>query len=33
MSLCINPNCQNSDNPDNLLHCQSCYIHRPIYIN
>ncbi|MEH2230942.1 MAG: serine/threonine-protein kinase [Nostoc sp.] len=24
MSLCINPNCQNTDNPDNLLHCQSC---------
>ncbi|MEH2335638.1 serine/threonine-protein kinase [Nostoc sp.] len=24
MSLCINPNCQNSDNPDNLLYCQSC---------
>lgn len=24
MSLCINPNCQNPDNPDNLLRCQSC---------
>lgn len=24
MSLCINPNCQNTDNPDNLLRCQSC---------
>ncbi|EDX73493.1 hypothetical protein MC7420_3667 [Coleofasciculus chthonoplastes PCC 7420] len=24
MSLCINPKCQNSDNPDNLLYCQSC---------
>ncbi|MHC5741403.1 MAG: protein kinase domain-containing protein [Nostoc sp.] len=24
MSLCINPNCQNTDNSDNLLHCQSC---------
>lgn len=24
MSLCINPNCQNSDNPDNLPRCQSC---------
>ncbi|MBD2609722.1 serine/threonine protein kinase [Nostoc punctiforme FACHB-252] len=24
MSLCINPNCQNPDNPDNLLYCQSC---------
>jgi WD40 repeat protein/predicted Ser/Thr protein kinase len=24
MSLCINPKCQNPDNPDNLLYCQSC---------
>ncbi|MBE9127209.1 MULTISPECIES: serine/threonine protein kinase [unclassified Coleofasciculus] len=24
MSLCINPQCQNPDNPDNLLRCQSC---------
>ncbi|MEH2082560.1 MAG: serine/threonine-protein kinase [Nostoc sp.] len=24
MSLCINPNCQNADNPDNPLRCQSC---------
>ncbi|MEH1968671.1 serine/threonine-protein kinase [Nostoc sp.] len=24
MSLCINPNCKNTDNPDNLLRCQSC---------
>ncbi|MCF2151706.1 serine/threonine protein kinase [Desmonostoc muscorum LEGE 12446] len=24
MSLCINPNCLNPDNPDNLLRCQSC---------
>ncbi len=24
MSLCINPHCQNSDNPDSLLRCQSC---------
>ncbi|WP_051056121.1 serine/threonine-protein kinase [Cylindrospermum stagnale] len=24
MSRCINPNCQNPDNPDNLPRCQSC---------
>lgn len=24
MSLCINPQCQNPDNPDNLMYCQSC---------
>jgi WD40 repeat protein/predicted Ser/Thr protein kinase len=24
MSLCINPNCKNTDNSDNLLRCQSC---------
>lgn len=24
MSLCINPNCQNPKNPDNILYCQSC---------
>ncbi len=24
MSLCINPRCQNPDNPDNLPRCQSC---------
>jgi len=24
MSLCINPHCQNPENPDSLLRCQSC---------
>jgi serine/threonine protein kinase len=24
MSLCINPHCQNPDNPDNVMYCQSC---------
>ncbi|MEQ9233272.1 protein kinase domain-containing protein [Coleofasciculus sp. E2-BRE-01] len=24
MSLCINPKCQNPDNPDHRLYCQSC---------
>lgn len=24
MSLCINPNCQNPQNPHNLLFCQYC---------
>jgi serine/threonine protein kinase len=24
MSLCINPQCQNPNNPDNVMYCQSC---------